>query len=84
MKSSFFHFFNAQLFHTWQSTEKKENVFDGIVETVFWIGPYEDFNVGIRKIPGLLYNNCNDQLCSQYHFKLYEKTVIFNYLLMNR
>ncbi|XP_022180837.1 uncharacterized protein LOC111041011 isoform X1 [Myzus persicae] len=66
------------------ATEKKENVFDGIMETIFWIGPYEDFNVGIRKIPGLLYNNCNDQPCSQYNFKLYDKTVIFNYLLMSR
>jgi len=47
------------------------------METIFWIGPYEDFNVEIRKIPGLLYNNCNDQPCSQYDFKLYDKTVIF-------
>ncbi|XP_026804027.1 uncharacterized protein LOC113547748 [Rhopalosiphum maidis] len=55
------------------STEIKENVFDGIMETIFWIGPYEDFNVGLRQIPGLLYNNCNEQLCSQYSYKLYDK-----------
>ncbi|XP_060846316.1 uncharacterized protein LOC132925975 [Rhopalosiphum padi] len=65
------------------STEIKENVFDGIMETIFWIGPYEDFNVGLRQIPGLLYNNSNEQPCSQYSYKLFDKTVIFNYLLMS-
>ncbi|XP_025206178.1 uncharacterized protein LOC112602358 [Melanaphis sacchari] len=58
------------------STKIKENVFDGIMETIFWIGPYEDFKVGLRQIPGLLYNNCSDQPCSQYNYKLYEKTFL--------
>jgi len=53
------------------------------METLFWIGPYEDFNVGLRQIPGFLYNNCDDQPCSQYNYKLYDKTVILNYLLMS-
>jgi hypothetical protein len=53
------------------------------METIFWIGPYKDFNVGLRQIPGLLYNNCNEQPCSQYSYKLFDKTVIFNYLLMS-
>ncbi|XP_050058182.1 fer-1-like protein 6 isoform X3 [Aphis gossypii] len=58
------------------STEIKKNVFDGIMETLFWIGPYEDFNVGLRQIPGFLYNDFNDQPCSEYNYKLYEKTFL--------
>lgn len=48
------------------------------METVFWIGPYEDLNVGLIKIPGLIYNSCNDQPCTQYEYKLYDKPVIYS------
>lgn len=49
------------------------------METLFWIGPYKDFKLELSKIPGLLLNECNDQLCTQYRFKLYDETVMLSY-----
>lgn len=59
--------------------EKKNNLFDGVIDTLFWIGLYKDFNSALRNIPGLLFNTCNDNNpCLNYKFKLYDKIVIFN------
>lgn len=50
------------------------------METIFWIGPYKDYNLGLIKIPGLLLSEYTDQPCLQYKFKLYNETVIMLYL----
>jgi hypothetical protein len=58
-----------------RSTDKNDNLFDEITETIFWIGPYKDFNLGLMKMPELLISECNDQPCLQYKFKQYDETV---------
>lgn len=73
-------FFNHYLRSIQQTTEKKYNLFDGIMDTIFWIRPYMNFDMKLlSEIPGLQLDNCNDQLCLQYTLKPYDKTVILNF-----
>lgn len=62
------------------STEKKDNLFDGVMESMFWIGPYKDFISGSIKIPALqIANHKDDKPFLQYKCNIYKKSVISFY-----
>lgn len=60
-----------------QATDKTDHVFDGIIESIFWVGPNLDMNSKLSKVPGLTINNGNDNHCLQYEYQSqYNKSVI--------
>lgn len=52
------------------------------METVFWIGPYADFNLGLNQFPEIPLNNNSDESSLKYRCELYDKTVILYYFLI--
>lgn len=62
-----------------QSSEKKDNLFDGVMETIFWVGPYKDFISGSIKIPALQITKHKDKPFFQYKCNIYKKSVIIFY-----
>lgn len=78
-----FHNFNINLSKFQQATDKSDSIFDGIIETIFWVGPYLDMNLGSSQIPGLTMVHCNDHPFLQFIYESqYNKSVIFYYSLV--
>lgn len=68
-----------------QATEKTDNIFDGIIESIFWVGPYFDIHSRLSKVPGLIMNNSNDNPCIQYeHQPQYNKSVTLFFRIFYR
>lgn len=63
-----------------QSSDDEVNVFNGIVQAIFWVGPYNDLNECWKSIPGLVTKT--KKLTTQYEFETNE-TVIFSTNLFN-